>query len=73
MRWDSYNVDRIDLQCRPNSNLFGLGSPAGIINASTRSAEFRNNGSAAVRAVSATGDRRLPKSYFGPPECETVK
>src|ERR1700712_508696 len=27
--WDSFNVDRIDLQRGPNAILFGLGSPAG--------------------------------------------
>ncbi|HVT73740.1 MAG TPA: TonB-dependent receptor plug domain-containing protein [Lacunisphaera sp.] len=43
--WDSYNVDRIDIQRGPNSILFGLGSPAGIVNASMHSAEFRNFGS----------------------------
>lgn len=43
--WDSYNVDRIDIQRGPNSILFGLGSPAGIVNASLKSAEFRNQGS----------------------------
>lgn len=47
--WDSYNVDRIDIQRGPNSILFGLGSPAGIVNASLRSAEFRNRGEAQVR------------------------
>src|SRR5690554_6708918 len=36
--WDGYNVDRVDLQRGPNSILFGLGSPAGIINASTKTA-----------------------------------
>jgi outer membrane receptor protein involved in Fe transport len=43
--WDSYNVDRIDIQRGPNAMLFGLGSPAGIINATTNGAEFRNFGS----------------------------
>src|SRR5205814_8770800 len=42
--WDSYIVDRVDIQRGPNSILFGLGSPAGMINATTRSAEFRNTG-----------------------------
>ena len=50
--WDSYNVDRIDIQRGPNSILFGLGSPAGIVNASTRSAEFRNMGSAELKVAS---------------------
>lgn len=37
---DNYNVDRIDIQRGPQTSiLFGLGSPAGIVNASTRNAE----------------------------------
>ncbi len=47
--WDSYNVDRIDFQRGPNAILFGLGSPAGIINAGTRGAGFENRGSAEGR------------------------
>ncbi|MBK1878315.1 TonB-dependent receptor plug domain-containing protein [Pelagicoccus mobilis] len=42
--WDSYNVDRIDLQRGPNSILFGLGSPAGVINATTNTAYFEDGG-----------------------------
>lgn len=41
--WDSYIVDRVDIQRGPNSILFGLGSPAGMVNASTRNAEFRTS------------------------------
>jgi hypothetical protein len=40
--WDSYIVDRVDIQRGPNSMLFGVGSPAGIINASLNSAAFKN-------------------------------
>ncbi len=47
--WDSYNIDRIDIQRGPNSILFGLGSPSGIINASTRNAIFRNTGNVEFR------------------------
>ncbi len=47
--WDAYNVDRIEIQRGPNSILFGLGSPAGIVNATLRNAEFRNMGSADIR------------------------
>ncbi len=47
--WDSYIVDRIDIQRGPNSILFGLGSPAGMVNATTRSAEFRTFGSTDLR------------------------
>ncbi len=50
--WDSYIVDRVDIQRGPNSILFGLGSPAGIVNASTRQAEFRNKGEFQFRAGS---------------------
>jgi hypothetical protein len=42
--WDSYNIDRVDLQRGPNSILFGQGSPAGIINAGTKVANFHNSG-----------------------------
>ena len=34
--WDSFNIDRIDIQRGPNSILFGVGSPSGIINAQTK-------------------------------------
>ena len=42
--WDGYNVDRVDMQRGPNSILFGVGSPAGIINTSLVGAEFDNKG-----------------------------
>jgi outer membrane receptor protein involved in Fe transport len=50
--WDSYIVDRIEIQRGPNSILFGLGSPAGIVNASLHSAEFRNKGEVQFRTGS---------------------
>jgi len=40
--WDGYNVDRVDLQRGPNSILFGMGSPAGIINVGLKQASYRN-------------------------------
>jgi hypothetical protein len=40
--WDGFNVDRVDLQRGPNSILFGIGSPAGIINTSINGAGFKN-------------------------------
>ncbi len=39
--WDGYIVDRVDLQRGPNSILFGVGSPAGIINTSVNMASFK--------------------------------
>ncbi|MBC2604462.1 TonB-dependent receptor plug domain-containing protein [Pelagicoccus albus] len=38
--WDGYIVDRVDLQRGPNSILFGVGSPAGIINAGLQTASL---------------------------------
>ncbi|MEO6996198.1 MAG: TonB-dependent receptor plug domain-containing protein [Lacunisphaera sp.] len=40
--WDSYNIDRIDTVRGPNSILYGLGSPAGIINTTLNDARFKN-------------------------------
>ena len=42
--WDAYNVDRVELQRGPNSILFGVGSPAGIINTATIVPAFENKG-----------------------------
>ncbi len=47
--WDGYNTDRIDVIRGANSLLFGLGSPAGIINASSIRATDRNRGRAQLR------------------------
>ncbi|HEU5077645.1 MAG TPA: hypothetical protein VFT72_00435 [Opitutaceae bacterium] len=44
--WDGYTVSRVDIQRGPNAILFGLGSPAGVVNATTSAAEFRNGGHA---------------------------
>lgn len=38
---DSYNVERIEMNRGPNSMLFGLGSPAGIINSSLLKGDLR--------------------------------
>src|SRR5690606_38642254 len=47
--WDGYIIDRVDLSRGPNSILFGQGSPAGIINAGTKMASFRNANTVEVR------------------------
>lgn len=41
--WDSYNVGRIDIQRGPNSILFGIGSPAGIVNSSINGAAYKDS------------------------------
>ena len=55
--WDSYNVDRVDMQRGANSILFGMGSPAGIINASTKTAQYRNFGELEFRYGSYGANR----------------
>ena len=55
--WDGYNVDRVDMQRGANSILFGLGSPAGIINAGTKSAQHRTFGSIELRYGSFGANR----------------
>ncbi len=47
--WDGYNVDRVDMQRGPNSILFGVGSPAGIINTSVNGATLKNAGKVEAR------------------------
>jgi outer membrane receptor protein involved in Fe transport len=47
--WDSYNIDRVDIQRGPNAILFGLGSPAGIVNAGMHNAQYTNMGSVETR------------------------
>jgi hypothetical protein len=41
--WDSFDTGRVDIQRGPNSILFGVGSPSGIINADINDAEFTNS------------------------------
>lgn len=47
--WDGYNINRVDLQRGPNAILFGLGSPAGIINTTTDNATFTNESEVEIR------------------------
>ena len=56
--WDGYNTSRVDLQRGPNAILFGLGSPAGIINAATDQAQFWNKGT-----LGATFDEHGTQRY----------
>ncbi len=60
--WDSYNVGRVDMQRGPNAILFGIGSPAGIINASTNAASFEQQGTAEVR-FGSYGSARASLDY----------
>ncbi len=61
--WDSYNTDRIDLQRGPNSILFGVGSPAGIINASTIVAGLEKDEGNIANELSSYGSVRFSLDY----------
>ncbi|ACB75038.1 TonB-dependent receptor plug domain-containing protein [Opitutus terrae] len=61
--WDSYNVGRVDLQRGPNSILFGIGSPAGIINSSLNLATFGKNGGSVENRISSFGSVRNSIDY----------
>jgi outer membrane receptor protein involved in Fe transport len=55
--WDSYNTDSIIIQRGPNSILFGQGSPAGIINATSKTASFLDEGNVELR-IGSWGSNR---------------
>lgn len=61
--WDSYNVDRVEIQRGPNSILFGVGSPAGIINANTIQAKFSGNAGKVENQLSNYGSARTTLDY----------
>ncbi|MBI2513294.1 MAG: TonB-dependent receptor plug domain-containing protein [Opitutae bacterium] len=47
--WDGYNISRVDISRGPNSFLFGVGSPSGILNVTTNDANFKNRASVEAR------------------------
>jgi outer membrane receptor protein involved in Fe transport len=70
---DSFNIDNVDIQRGPNSILFGLGSPAGIINSNLKvpnldhnkfAAEFRAGKNSKHREV-LDADVTLVKNTLG--------
>jgi len=61
--FDSYNVQRVDINRGANSFLFGLGSPAGLINTSLALAELKNSNEVITR-VGSGGDRPSYRGSF---------
>ncbi len=55
--WDGYAVDGVDLQRGANSILFGMGSPAGIINTRSKQAMFTNANEVSFRLGSYGANR----------------
>jgi outer membrane receptor protein involved in Fe transport len=60
--WDGYNTSRVEIVRGANSILFGLGSPAGIINAGTNRAQNRNAGRMELR-TDQFGTQRVSLDY----------
>ncbi|WP_404424718.1 TonB-dependent receptor plug domain-containing protein [Nibricoccus sp. IMCC34717] len=60
--WDGYNVDRVELQRGANSILFGMGSPAGIINTGLATASYKTGGKFENR-ISTHGSMRNLADY----------
>jgi outer membrane receptor protein involved in Fe transport len=61
--WDGFNVNRIDMLRGPNSILFGLGSPGGVINASTEAADLRRDRGELGLAIDQFGSARGTFKY----------
>lgn len=61
--FDGYNTQRVDINRGANSFLFGLGSPAGLINTSLTLAEFKNSHEVSTR-VGTGGDRPSYRGSF---------
>jgi hypothetical protein len=56
--FDSYNTQSIEINRGPNSMLFGLGSPAGIVNQSTAQAAFNRNTNTVQLRTDHNGSQR---------------
>ena len=56
---DFYNTERLDFSRGPNSILFGLGSPAGIINSSTKFARFGRDSKEVTTRIGSYDDYRI--------------
>ncbi len=61
--WDSYNVDQVEIQRGPNSILFGVGSPAGIINTITIAAKMDGNSGKVENQMGKFGTVRFSGDY----------
>ena len=55
---DSYNVERLDFSRGPNSILFGVGGPGGIVNTTTKQANLRRDRTEVQARVASWDDYR---------------
>jgi hypothetical protein len=61
--FDSYNVQSIEISRGPNSMLFGMGSPAGIVNQSTAQAALDRNTNSVSLRFDDRGSQRATFSF----------
>ncbi len=61
--WDSFNVSRVDLLRGPNSILFGLGEPGGVVNATTDPASLFGDSAKATLTCDQFGSTRLSLNW----------
>jgi hypothetical protein len=60
---DSYNVESVEISRGPNSMLFGMGNPAGIVNQTTASANVRKNSARVTIRFDNLGSHRETLSF----------
>ncbi len=60
---NSYNTDRVEINRGANALLFGVGSPAGIINTSTATADLRKSGGHLDLSFGSYGTGRAAFNY----------
>lgn len=61
--FDSYNVQSIEISRGPNSMLFGLGSPAGIVNQTTAQAQLHKRSANVSMRTDQYGSRRASFNF----------
>lgn len=61
--FDSYNIQSIEISRGPNSMLFGMGSPAGIVNQTTAQAVVNNNNANVTLRFDDNGSYRGSVSF----------
>jgi hypothetical protein len=61
--FDSYNAASFEINRGPNSMLFGMGSPAGIVNQSTASAQINKNNASVQIRIDDRGSNRVSLSF----------
>lgn len=61
--FNGYNLERIEINRGANAILFGLSSPAGIMNAVSNLAKLNKNGGSAEVAFDSEGSRRATLDY----------